>query len=257
MWYIVNNVECYGMEYEVCTLSDRPDLVDDVASLDNHSWPEFLQHSDTENWHHLYAELSDWTLMLLSGEKVIGVVFAVPVKWSGGITSLPESIADVVAQGLALHRCGAPANTLIPIAALVDPSVQGKGLSSKLLLEIKALAKRRGLTSLVVPVRPIYKSKYPIQSIQSYASWLSNDGFYYDPWLRVHQKLGAKAIHIANCTLTVKGTLAQWAKWTRMIFPHSGQYVVPGALTTIDVDKANDCGIYREPNVWMKHPMED
>lgn len=245
------------MDYEVATLSERPDLIDKVANLDNRSWPVFLQHSDAKNWHHLYEEFADSTLILISSEQVIGVGFTVPVKWSGGVTGLPESINDVLAQGLALRQNEAQANTLIPIAALIDPSVQGEGLSAKILQEIKAFAKRRGLTSLVVPVRPTYKAKYPLQSIQSYASWFREDGFYYDPWLRVHQKLGAKAIHIANCTLTVKGSLEQWSEWTNMIFPHSGQYVVNGALTTIDVDKANDCAIYREPNVWMKHPMID
>ena len=249
-------VESNCMDYEVYTLSERPDLIGKVASLDNRSWPVFLQNSDAANWHHLYEAFSDYTIILLSNEQVIGVGFTVPVKWSGGITSLPESINGVLEQGLDLLASQEQANTLIPIAALVEPSAQGEGLSARILIEMKSLAKRKGLTSLVVPVRPTYKAKYPLQSIQSYASWMREDGHYYDPWLRVHQKLGAKAIHIANCTLTVNGTIAQWTKWTNMIFPHSGQYVVPGALSTIEVDKAAGVGLYREPNVWMKHPME-
>lgn len=245
------------MDYEVTTLSERPDLIDQVANLDNRSWPVFLQHGDADNRHQLYEAFSETVLILLSSDQVIGAGFTVPIKWGGGVTSLPETIDDVLERGLAIQNSKLPANTLVPIAALVDPSVQGEGLSASILLEMKALAKRLGLTSLVVPVRPTYKSKYPIQSIQSYASWLRDDGLYYDPWLRVHQKLGAKAIHIANCTLTVKGSIAQWSQWTDMIFPHSGQYIVPGALSTLEIDKANDCGIYREPNVWMKHPMSD
>jgi len=35
----------------------------------------------------------------------------------------------------------------------------------------------------------------------------------------------------------------------------SGDYVVPGALTTVRIDRARDRGRYVEPNVWMLHPV--
>jgi hypothetical protein len=44
-----------------------------------------------------------------------------------------------------------------------------------------------------------------------------------------------------------------WERWTGLRFPDSGDYVVPGALTTVRIDRRRDRGRYVEPNVWMRH----
>jgi hypothetical protein len=199
--------------------------------------------------------LSEYVVVLVQNNNVIAVGFTVPVVWDQKPEGLPQSIESVLQQGLALKKRGEQANTLIPIGALVDPKVQGVGLSSIVLKEMKKLAYGLGLKSLVVPVRPTKKAQYPMQSISSYANWRREDGYLYDHWLRVHERLGAEIIHIAQCTLTVRSDLSTWSKWTNMIFPVSGQYVVPGALSTVDVDKDLNIAVYREPNVWMLHPM--
>jgi hypothetical protein len=49
------------------------------------------------------------------------------------------------------------------------------------------------------------------------------------------------------------GTVADWEKWTGMLFPASGSYVIPDGLTLLEIDRSADTGIYREPNVWMRH----
>ena len=38
-----------------------------------------------------------------------------------------------------------------------------------------------------------------------------------------------------------------------MAFPESGDYVVPGALQPVAVDRERDVGRYEEPNVWVRH----
>jgi hypothetical protein len=38
-----------------------------------------------------------------------------------------------------------------------------------------------------------------------------------------------------------------------MRFPESGEYIVPGALVPLCVDRERDEGVYVEPNVWMEH----
>jgi hypothetical protein len=40
-----------------------------------------------------------------------------------------------------------------------------------------------------------------------------------------------------------------------MGFPESGAYVVQGALQPVEMDLERDLGVYREPNVWMRHPV--
>ncbi|GAA1039408.1 hypothetical protein GCM10009557_57980 [Virgisporangium ochraceum] len=38
-----------------------------------------------------------------------------------------------------------------------------------------------------------------------------------------------------------------------MVFPDTGDYVIPDGLTTLRVDVAADTGVYVEPNVWLRH----
>ena len=41
-----------------------------------------------------------------------------------------------------------------------------------------------------------------------------------------------------------------------MPFPESGEYVFPGGLATLEIDRERDAGRYWEPNVWMLHAWE-
>jgi hypothetical protein len=53
--------------------------------------------------------------------------------------------------------------------------------------------------------------------------------------------------------MDIPGTVAEWEEWTGMAFPESGEYVVPGALVPVTIDRERDQGRYVEPNVWMLH----
>ena len=55
--------------------------------------------------------------------------------------------------------------------------------------------------------------------------------------------------------MTIAGTVADWERWAGMSFPDSGDYVVPGALTLVSIDREADLGVYVEPNVWMLHRL--
>jgi hypothetical protein len=120
---------------------------------------------------------------------------------------------------------------------------------------MKTLAQANGCTSLIAPVRPTWKSRYPLFSLERYIHWQRKDGLPFDPWIRVHWRLGARFLCVAPNTLTVNGTVAKWETWTEMAFPESGQYVVPGALQPVNIDRENDLGRYEDPNIWMRHPV--
>jgi hypothetical protein len=62
-------------------------------------------------------------------------------------------------------------------------------------------------------------------------------------------------LRVAPRSLDVRGTVAEWEQWTGMAFPESGDYVVPGALVPVTIDRDRDEGRYVEPNVWMRHPV--
>ena len=93
--------------------------------------------------------------------------------------------------------------------------------------------------------------------MQRYIRWTRPDGLPFDPWIRVHKRLGARIIKVASRSMEITGTIAEWEEWAQMQFPESGSYTVPGALAPIEIDTENDLGTYIEPNVWMYHTSED
>jgi hypothetical protein len=110
-----------------------------------------------------------------------------------------------------------------------------------------------GFDTLVAPVRPSWKARYPLVPIDRYISWTTPEGLPLDPWLRVHARLGATVVRPCPESMTIPGSVADWESWTGMAFPESGDYVVPGALELVSVDRQADTGLYVEPNVWMHH----
>ena len=104
-----------------------------------------------------------------------------------------------------------------------------------LYVALSLLAVEHGMASLVAPVRPTLKSLYPLTTIERYARWKRNDGSPFDPWLRVHWRLGAEQLRIAPNAATIIGTVSQWEEWTGMRLPESGAYIVPRrAITRAD-----------------------
>ena len=242
------------MDYHVHTLKDRQDLIGALQELNKKSWPGFIIYGDTYSWDRFYAELSDFLLLLTDkNDFLIGGGFTVPAIWNGKLDDLPSSIEKIIINGLETE--GSSANTLIPIAVLVDERFRGESISAEVLKQIKYLAIQLGFQNLIIPVRPTWKTQYPLQSIENYSTWRNKNGFFYDPWLRIHQRLGATIMKCVDSTLKIEGTIEDWENWTGMVFPESGDYVVKNALQPVQIDVESNVGIYNEPNVWMQHQL--
>ena len=119
----------------------------------------------------------------------------------------------------------------------------------------REVAERHGLTSLIAPVRPNLKESYPLVPIEQYAAWRREDGLYFDPWMRVHERLGATVLRPEPQSLRIIGSVCEWEEWTGMAFPESGEYWFPRGLAPLSVDREAVRGSYWEPNVWMRHPV--
>jgi hypothetical protein len=98
------------------------------------------------------------------------------------------------------------------------------------------VTRAHGLECLVAPVRPTLKACYPLQAAEDYARWTRPDGLPFDPWLRVHARLGAELLGVAEGSMVISGSVAEWEAWSGLAFPASGEYVVPGALVPVEVD---------------------
>jgi hypothetical protein len=141
------------------------------------------------------------------------------------------------------------------MAAEIRPGYQGGGLAAELLRLMRAVAERQGLGAVLACVRPSWKERYPLAPIDEYAHWTREDGLPFDPWIRVHVRLGAELSRPEPRSLRITGTVAEWESWTEMAFPVSGDYVFPQGLATVSIDREADRGLYFEPNVWLVHRL--
>ena len=178
------------------------------------------------------------------------------VAWDGTVDGLPGGVDDMLIRAFGDDGPDAPPTALSALQAVVVGEQRGRGLSYAIIREMGAVARRHGFTDLIAPVRPTWKSRYPLAPMERYMRWERGDGLPFDPWLRVHRRLGAEMLAVAEASMIVTGTVAEWEEWTEMAFPESGQFVVPGALVPVTVDRKHDEGRYAEPNVWMRHRVE-
>jgi hypothetical protein len=201
----------------------------------------------------LYPECQ---LYLLDAERdeLMGVGNTVPVAWDGTAAGLPGGIDDVLTRTI-LQPASQTPTALCALQAAVLPGHQGRGLSAVIIGGMREVAGRLNVPDLIAPVRPNMKSRYPLTPIEQYVEWCSDDGLPLDPWLRVHARLGAAIVRIAERSMTIRGAVAEWEAWTGLAFPASGEYVVPVALTPITIDRERDVGLYVEPNVWMRRRL--
>lgn len=139
------------------------------------------------------------------------------------------------------------------LAAEVDSTRQGQGLSRLIIQAMAVMTREAGLGPLVAPVRPSIKDRYPLVPIEEYAQWRRPDGLPFDPWMRVHARLGASILRAEPRSMEITAPVADWEQWLGLELPQPGEYVFPGGLAPVTV--ADGTASYWEPNVWMLHKV--
>jgi len=226
--------------------------------LSRESWPEFLRHANTLHWRSLFSTFADFQILLCDhADTVIAVGHTIPFTWDGTIEDLPLSMSEIMERAMRAHETQDQPTALSALAVMVARPFQNQGLSSVVLSAMKSLAVEHNLRAFIAPVRPTLKSSYPLTPVERYAKWVRADGSPFDPWLRVHWKLGAVQLKAIPQSMTVSGTIEEWEEWTGMKFPESGEYIVPGALRPIMINRERDIGLYDDPNIWMQHSLAD
>jgi len=246
------------IEFMLHTFAERPERAVEADSLCGPAWPEFMRHDPvSNNWHHLMGAFADCQFFLCDASNaIVAVGNSIPLTWDGDRGSLPDRGWDAAFErGIANRKRGIRPDTLAALQAVVVGERTGRGLGAAIVRGMLALTRRRGFRFLIAPVRPSLKHLYPLMPMAAYARWMRADGLPFDPWLRVHQRLGASIAKIAPRSMRIPGTLAEWRSWTGMEFPVSGRYTVPGALNPVTVNVGRDRAVYVEPNVWLVHEM--
>jgi hypothetical protein len=244
------------MEFYAFTLEQKPNYAELVGELSQEAWPEFLLHGDSTNWGMLFDKFSNFQILICdpSGD-LMAFGHAVPFVWNGSPEDLPETIFEIISRACEAQDNGQAPNTVSALAAIVSNNYRRWGLSTQLIQQMKVLASKTECDALIAPVRPTLKERYPLISMESYIRWKDPNGEPFDPWLRVHSRLGEEIMKVAQCTLKVEGSVSDWKGWTSMVFPDSGEYIVRGALQPVLIDRELDYGCYKDPNVWMRHSV--
>jgi hypothetical protein len=236
----------------VFTYAERPDLAERTGEIGS-VFPEFIHHADVTvvHWHRLGEELPELQLVLYDdgADVVVGRGQTIPASTAKG---LPAGVDDLLERRFGAGPREEP-DVLSALVAIVDPGRQGEGLSASIVEGMRRVAAAAGFRELIAPVRPTWKERYPLIPLERYAHWRRDDGLPFDPWIRLHVRLGAELAEICPESMRVTGTVAEWEEWTGLRFPAEGDYVVPGALVPVRFEEG--IGVYVEPNVWMRHPV--
>jgi len=232
-------------------LSDNKKLIDVINKLHSEPWPVFLSEDSSvkKYWQRLYQVYPEYQLLFRINSEYIGVANSAPIYWNGNNDNLPAGFDEAIETIIEEDK---KPNTLCGLAVVISKEYLGKGISSKIINNLKKLAKSYGYSNLILPVRPTLKSQYPTISMVNYINW-EKDNLPFDPWLRVHIKIGGEILKVANPSMIVKGTVSDWQEWTGMYFGESNKYIIKGALNPVNIDLQNDLGEYIEPNIWVLH----
>jgi hypothetical protein len=239
---------------KVATAAERPDLLEAAWERVEGTLPEYNSHGDVMGlyWERLVEELPEFQFNLVAdGDEILARARCMPVRWDGTVDDLPAGIDGALARGFD----EGDANVLCAMVIMVPSDLQGRGISSLGLRAMAEIGRSHGFPSLIAPVRPNWKERYPLVPIERYAAWRRSDGLLFDPWLRVHERLGATVLKPEQQSLRITGSVEEWEGWTEMSFPESGEYTFPGGLATLSVDREAGVGSYWEPNVWMHHAL--
>ena len=89
--------------------------------------------------------------------------------------------------------------------------------------------------------------------IERYIEWRRDDGAHFDPWIRIHERVGGEIIAAAPRSMVMRKPVSDWEEWIGMRFPEDGEYVFPHGLATLVV--RDGIGEHVEPNVWIRHSV--
>jgi hypothetical protein len=241
---------------QAVTLARRPDLAARVPELLASRWPVFMLAGRPEHGIDLddvlIQDFPQHQILLLRGDEIVGAGLSLPV-FRDREDQPPRGWDDVVLRAWQVAGGRRSPDIVSALSVTIAPQAAGHGLAAVVIQALRDAAAAVGPDGMFVPVRPVLKACYPLIPLRSYVQWRTAAGEVFDPWLRLHLRLGARLLCAADDSLVLRGDVADWQQWTGQRFPGSGAYVIDGALAPLIIDRERDQGIYREPNQWVWH----
>jgi hypothetical protein len=241
----------------IVTLADRPDLTASIPGVLGSRWPNFMLAGnpghDVDLTGLVVRAPRHQVLLVDAADEVLGVGLSMPLEWDGTMAGLPAGWDGAVTASADLIARGGTPSAVCALSITLTPAATGRGRAASMINALKRAAASAGAATLIAPVRPVLKAKYPLMPMDRYLTWRTEDGRVFDPWLRLHLGLGGTVLGIVYPSMTIIGSVTEWRQWVDLPLPGSGEYVIPGGLAPLVVDRDADTGVYREPNVWVEH----
>jgi GNAT superfamily N-acetyltransferase len=247
-----------AVSMKVCTLAERPDLKKAAEVIEQAAWGGLEYLNYTRPSYDYYSELrehyADYQLCLVdeATDYPLAAANSVPIA-IGSPEALPPEGWDWVVKTAWEAMDQEPKNMLAALAVSVPPLHQSKGYAKVMIGALLNLARSRGMSGLVVPVRPSAKAQFPDVPIDEYITWKDGRGRMFDPWLRNHLSAGGRIVAPCKQSMVVQEPLGFWETWTKRRFEKSGAYEIQGALVPVSIDVEAQVGRYEEPNVWVAY----
>ena len=256
------------MDLRIVTVAEQPTMTSKFADPETEPWPAFMNEDPISQLYYSDNRIAHPEFGLLAydadvadpdaPEHAVARAFCVPFFWEGdpALGELPVDGWDGVIWRSARDRqVGRKPNLVSALEITIPTSLQGTGLSGKMLAAMRDNVARLGFEHLVAPVRPNRKHLVPDLPIEQYAALVRDDGLPEDPWLRVHARAGGRIVGTCKRAMVIPGTLDEWRSWTGLPFDESGPVVVPGALVPVHCSVEHDYAVYVEPGVWVHHRL--
>jgi len=245
--------------YRIVPAAEVAGIEERWSSVTQGVWPEYNVHGDVSGalWDAFVERFPAFQFALLDEESgdLAGRGYSIPCAWDGTPEGLPAGFDGLMEDAFALQDQGGAPNTLSAMAIAIRPEHQGRKLAPLMIAQMRAIARDQSLGVLIAPLRPTWKERYPLAPIERYAFWTRDDGAPFDPWIRLHVRLGAEILQPEPRSLRITASVAEWETWTGLPFPETGTYVFPQGLAPLEVDREEEVGRYWEPNVWVRHSV--
>lgn len=231
-------------------------FIEFAQNLEHSYWPIFMTHTPTSNacLSRLVDYFPNFQLAVCLKGKRIGCAKAIPFHWDRALIDLPDKGWDAIyAKGIEDYERTRKPNALCLLSITIAPSFRKLGLASLTIKELKHRAILSGLNLVVAPVRPTGKCNFPQMSFDEYLQWRRQDKEHVDPWIRTHERLGARIVKSAYRSCTIIAALDRWEAWIGHSLQGAKYFSAPGMLVPIEIDAEKGQAIYIEPNVWMVH----
>jgi hypothetical protein len=225
----------------------RPEDQDAALEVENAVWAPFHWDSDDlPGWE--YDPLL-WVVAEREG-RIVASADGCRMHWDGAPAGLPRGgWMEVLGQAPAALAEGAPWGCALGTSIL--PEAQGHALSGRMLVALVAQARIAGLRGLLAPARPTARARMPELSIDDYAAVRLPDGRHFDPWLRVHERIGGTIIATCSPSMRVSAPIGDWERWLGEALPATGRLLIRGAIGYLEIREG--VGTLTEDSVWVLH----